>query len=52
MAPWPLTAPGVVRSFEQALAAGRARPGERRPEGWDGRAAERIVSALVEGLSR
>jgi len=52
MAPWPLTAPGVVRSFEQALAAGRAGPGERRPEGWDGRAAERIVSALVEGLSR
>jgi UDP-N-acetylglucosamine 2-epimerase (non-hydrolysing) len=46
MAPWPLTASGVYASFLGALARGRAAPGSHRPEGWDGRAAERVVEAL------
>lgn len=43
LAPWPLTADGVEATWAESLAAGRR---ERRPEGWDGRAAERIVSAF------
>ena len=46
MAPWPLTAEGVLTAFEAALANGRRPIGEAVPEGWDGRAAERIVAAL------
>lgn len=46
MAPWPLTAEGVFRAAQEARAAGRVAPGARVPEGWDGRAAERIVAAL------
>lgn len=46
LAPWPLSAAGVLASFEQALAQGRAPTGEHCPEGWDGKAAERIVGAL------
>jgi UDP-N-acetylglucosamine 2-epimerase (non-hydrolysing) len=49
MAPWPLSAAGIVAAYRQAAAQGRAAAGERRPEGWDGRAAERIVAALVGG---
>lgn len=48
MAPWPLTAHGMLSAFEDALALGS---GGRQPcaiEGWDGRASERIVSALLE----
>ena len=45
LAPWPLSTAGVERSFEQALAS-RGHPA-RIPEGWDGHAAERIVSALA-----
>lgn len=46
LAPWPLTADGVVGSFESAAVRGRVSPGERAPEGWDGRAATRIVEHL------
>jgi len=46
MAPWPLSAAGVLGAFREARAAGRLAPGERSPEGWDGRAGERIVAAL------
>ena len=47
MAPWPLTAEGVFQAFQEALGAPIT---GRRPEGWDGRAAERVVLAL-EGAS-
>lgn len=47
LAPWPLTASGVFAAFEEARAQGRVAIGERCPEGWDGRAAERIVQALA-----
>ncbi len=43
MAPWPLSVTGITGALEAALAA-RAEP--RRPEGWDGAAAQRIVAAL------
>lgn len=48
MAPWPLTAKGVRMAFDEALSGGRVGVGERVPEGWDGRAAERVVSALLD----
>ena len=47
MAPWPLSAAGIADAARRARASGRVRPGERCPEGWDGRAAERIVAALL-----
>jgi UDP-N-acetylglucosamine 2-epimerase (non-hydrolysing) len=47
MAPWPLTSAGVLASVREALAVGRAAPGTRVPEGWDGHAGERIVAALA-----
>jgi len=43
MAPWPLTKRGITRAVDEALAASRE---ACRPEGWDGRAAERVVAAL------
>ena len=48
LAPWPLTTAGVVEAFRAARAAGRRAPGQgyERPEGWDGRAGERIVAAM------
>lgn len=46
LAPWPLTVRGVVQAFRAAVAVGRVAPGSRCPEGWDGKAAERIVTAL------
>ena len=54
LAPWPLTVEGVVASYREAAAEGRRRDGDgaRRPEGWDGRAAERIVAHLRAHLSR
>jgi UDP-N-acetylglucosamine 2-epimerase (non-hydrolysing) len=53
MAPWPLDVAGVVAAFERALAAGRAAQ-PCRIDGWDGRAAERVVAALeaVAGRDR
>lgn len=46
MAPWPLTSEGIRSSIATALSAGRVAVGARSPEGWDGRAGERIVQAL------
>lgn len=46
MAPWPPTSDGVYRAFRDAMTQGRTAVGTKVPEGWDGRAAERIVSAL------
>jgi UDP-N-acetylglucosamine 2-epimerase (non-hydrolysing) len=46
LAPWPLTVEGIVDSCEAAIREDRAGVGERSPEGWDGRAAERTVEAL------
>jgi UDP-N-acetylglucosamine 2-epimerase (non-hydrolysing) len=48
LAPWPLTPAGVVTAFEAAIGAGK-RSGACDIEGWDGRAAERVVAALVDG---
>ena len=50
MAPWPLTEEGVYAAFRGALGRGRAEPGSAGPEGWDGRAAERVVQALAAAL--
>jgi UDP-N-acetylglucosamine 2-epimerase (non-hydrolysing) len=46
LAPWPLTALGVLGAVKDALAHGRSEPGSRCPPGWDGRAGQRIVRAL------
>jgi UDP-N-acetylglucosamine 2-epimerase (non-hydrolysing) len=48
LAPWPPRVAGVYAAFREALAAGRRDAG-RAPAGWDGRAAERIVTALEGG---
>ena len=48
LAPWPLTRDGILSSFRAAASEGRREPGTRAPEGWDGRAAERVVAALRE----
>ncbi len=47
LVPWPPTPQGVYDTFVEALASGRRAPGECCPEGWDGRAAERIVEAMA-----
>lgn len=44
MAPWPLDSAGVLEAFRTATGNGAS--SGRRPEGWDGRASERIVNAL------
>jgi UDP-N-acetylglucosamine 2-epimerase (non-hydrolysing) len=48
LAPWPLTRDGILSSFRSAASEGRSEPGTRSPEGWDGRAAERVVAAIRE----
>lgn len=45
LAPWPLSVEGIAGSVSGALASG-SRNG-RRPEGWDGRAASRIIEAVL-----
>lgn len=49
MAPWPLSTKGLFAAFRDSVECGRA-PARSRPEGWDGRAAERVVQALSAGL--
>ena len=51
LAPWPLTTDGVLESFRRARNSGQAAD-EVVVEGWDGRAAERVVSALAEAGTR
>jgi UDP-N-acetylglucosamine 2-epimerase (non-hydrolysing) len=48
LAPWPLEPTGLLRSFRESI-AGTDRTG-RHPEGWDGKAARRIVDALSQIL--
>lgn len=50
LAPWPLTPTGVLQVFREALNSRRGVIGECCPEGWDGRAGARVVTAL-EGSS-
>jgi UDP-N-acetylglucosamine 2-epimerase (non-hydrolysing) len=47
LAPWPLTTEGVVAAAAQARAQGRLAVGARCPEGWDGKAAERMAARLM-----
>jgi UDP-N-acetylglucosamine 2-epimerase (non-hydrolysing) len=46
LARWPLTVEGIVDAWHTAKATGRRAVGERVPEGWDGKAAGRIVATL------
>jgi len=46
LAPWPLTQEGIITTTLAALARGPVPLGARAPQGWDGRASERIVAAL------
>jgi UDP-N-acetylglucosamine 2-epimerase (non-hydrolysing) len=47
LAPWPLTTDGILAAVRAALNQGRVDAGTHCPEGWDGRAAERVVDALA-----
>ena len=49
LAPWPLTTDGILATARSAALQGTVPVGERAPEGWDGRAGERIVAALSRG---
>jgi UDP-N-acetylglucosamine 2-epimerase (non-hydrolysing) len=44
---WPPTVGGVVRATQRAIERGRVPIGSMAPRGWDGKAAERIVDALL-----
>jgi len=46
LAPWPPTPPGVLAAYRMATASGNS-GSKPRPEGWDGKASERIVDAIV-----
>ena len=48
LAPWPLTSQGIQSTAMSAQAERRYEPGKRCPEGWDGRAADRVVDALLK----
>ncbi|HEX2190512.1 MAG TPA: UDP-N-acetylglucosamine 2-epimerase [Longimicrobiaceae bacterium] len=45
--PAPAGTEAVLASFREAWAQGRSRPGAHCPEGWDGRAAMRVVQSLL-----
>ncbi len=47
MVAWPPTAEGIRAAFDDMRARPRLGVGEAAPDGWDGRAAARIVQALV-----
>jgi UDP-N-acetylglucosamine 2-epimerase (non-hydrolysing) len=44
LAPWPLRPEGILEAFREAAAAPRG--ARSAPEGWDGRAGERVAQAL------
>jgi UDP-N-acetylglucosamine 2-epimerase (non-hydrolysing) len=44
---WPPSVESVLTAADEALASPRLAPGEKHPEGWDGHAAERIVTLLA-----
>jgi UDP-N-acetylglucosamine 2-epimerase (non-hydrolysing) len=46
LAPWPLSSAGIMEAYRAARSEGRSGRGARAPEGWDGRAAERIARTL------
>jgi UDP-N-acetylglucosamine 2-epimerase (non-hydrolysing) len=46
LAPWPLSAAGILGAYRAARSQGRSAQGARAPEGWDGRAAHRIAETL------
>ncbi len=48
MAPWPPTRDGLVSTIRASATLPRLPVGSRAPQGWDGVAAHRIVSALLE----
>jgi UDP-N-acetylglucosamine 2-epimerase (non-hydrolysing) len=48
LAPWPLSVNGIMAAYEEARHERRRQPGERCPDGWDGRAAARTVDALEQ----
>ncbi len=52
LAPWPLTEVGILGSLNDALARGRLPTGSSTPEGWDGKAAVRVVAALENAPAR
>jgi UDP-N-acetylglucosamine 2-epimerase (non-hydrolysing) len=52
LAPWPLTAVGILEAVADALRRGRVSVGALTPEGWDGRAAKRIVAELRSRVHR
>ncbi|MEX2153556.1 MAG: UDP-N-acetylglucosamine 2-epimerase (non-hydrolyzing) [Gemmatimonadaceae bacterium] len=47
LAPWPLTVAGIRTAARNALSTGRVEAFSKAPDGWDGKAAERIVNALA-----
>lgn len=49
--PWPLTARGMFEAFDTLRDVARLPVGARCPEGWDGKAAPRIVQALADHRS-
>jgi UDP-N-acetylglucosamine 2-epimerase (non-hydrolysing) len=52
LAPWPLTREGIVTTALDARRSGRVGIGARAPEGWDGHASERIVTALEKATPK
>ena len=49
LAPWPLTVEGILGTWHEV--AGDRGEGKPAPEGWDGRAAARIVDALRSSMN-
>jgi UDP-N-acetylglucosamine 2-epimerase (non-hydrolysing) len=52
LAPWPLTADGILAASRDGLARGRVPVGACAPDGWDGHASERIVDAMARRLKQ